>query len=452
MNLSGRSTLVVGLGASGVAAAELCLRKGARVVLSDSAPRAKLSESALALEGKGARLLAGSQDQVPWESFEVIVVSPGVPPLSGFERARKRGALVIGELELASRFIRVPIVAIGGTNGKSTTTSLVAAILEADGRRVFAGGNLGVPLAAAADGGHDVAVVEVSSFQMELAPTFHPRVATLLNVTEDHLDRYPNFDAYAAAKGNMFVQQTVDDVAVVPKGDSIALREARRGEGRILAFGPGGDISVEGDAVVDKLRQVRYALAPLKLAGAHNLLNVCASVACASEVGASPAAVEKALATFQGLAHRTALVCELAGVRYYDDSKGTNVGATVAALRGLSEPRVVLIAGGRDKQGSYGPLVAELQTRGRGLVVIGEAAERIARAAQGVVPIRKASSMQQAVQSAAALAHAGDAVLLSPACSSFDMFRDYKHRGEVFVSSVLELRGRGPVDRTEATP
>jgi UDP-N-acetylmuramoylalanine--D-glutamate ligase len=243
----------------------------------------------------------------------------------------------------------------------------------------------------------------------------------------------------------MFVNQTENDVAVVPKGDTVALREARRGEGRIVTFGPGGDVAVDttAGALVDRLREQTYPLAMLRLQGAHNLLNACAAIACASEMGAKKEAIAGALESFQGLAHRTVLVGAVAGVRYYDDSKGTNVGASVAALRGLAEAKVVLIAGGRDKLGAYDPLIEELSHKGRALVLIGESADRMQKAARGVVETVRAGSMDEAVRAAAGLARDGDAVLLSPACSSFDMFRDYKDRGDAFVRAVGQLQGEG---------
>ncbi len=440
--LSGKTVVVVGLGESGIAAAELARELGAKVVANDSAPADQLSPAARALADKGIKIEAGAHPGAVLAAGAVVVVSPGVPPLPVLEEARKRGAEVIGELEFASRFISAPIVAIGGTNGKSTTTALVHAMLLELGKRSFVGGNFGTPLSRVGREEFDVLVLEVSSFQTERAPTFHPRVAALLNVTDDHLDRYPNFLAYAAAKGNMFVNQGVEDVAVVPKGDSVTLREARRGEARIVTFGPGADIGVDerGEAIVDRLRERRYPLAGVRLTGTHNHLNVSAAIACASEMGATEEAIARALAKFEGLAHRTAFVSEVAGVRYYDDSKGTNVGATVAALKGLSEARVVLIAGGRDKQGAYAPLAAELTHKGRAIVLIGEAADRIAAETKDTVPQARAGSMGEAVVLAASLAKPGDAVLLSPACSSFDMFRDYKDRGDSFVREVEALR------------
>jgi UDP-N-acetylmuramoylalanine--D-glutamate ligase len=450
MNLNGKTVVVVGLGESGVAAAELARKHGAEVVANDAAPRDKLSPDARALADRGIGLQTGGHPADLFTRAHIVVVSPGVPPLPVLDAARSAGAVVVGELEFASRFVSAPIVAIGGTNGKSTTTSLAHAMLVEAGKRAFVGANFGVPLSKVVGESFDVLVLEVSSFQMERAPTFHPQVAALLNVTDDHLDRYPTFAAYAAAKGNMFANQTVEDVAVVPKGDSLALREAHRGEARLVTFGPGADIGVDDQAraIVDRLRDRRYPLADIRLSGTHNLLNVAAAVACASEAGATYEAICRALAKFEGLAHRTAFVAEVSGVRYYDDSKGTNVGATLAALKGLTESRVVLIAGGRDKHGAYAPLAEELSRKGRALVLIGEAADRIAKETEGAVPQAPAKSMAEAVALAASFAEPGDAVLLSPACSSFDMFRDYKERGDVFVREVRALAaGRAPEAR-----
>jgi UDP-N-acetylmuramoylalanine--D-glutamate ligase len=439
--LSGKKVMVVGLGESGVAAVLLALRLGAKVIGADSAPEEKLSAAARALASQGARLVTGQHESSLFRQADLIVVSPGIPPLPVIEEARAAGVEVIGELELAVRQIDAPIVAIGGTNGKSTTTALVHEMLSAERKKVFVGANFGVPLSSAVGQPFDVLVLEVSSFQMERAPTFHPQVAALLNVTEDHLDRYPSFLAYVAAKGNMFVNQTADDVAIVPKGDATVLREAQRGDGRIVTFGLGGDVFADSSSqmVIDRLRERRFPFAQIGLRGAHNMLNVCAAIACASEAGAGADAIGRALSKFEGLAHRTALVSEVRGVRYYDDSKGTNVGASVSALRGLEEGRVVLIAGGRDKLGSYEPLIAELAKKGRAVVVMGEAADRIAQAAAGTVEVARAGSMDEAVALSAKLAQPGDAVLLSPACSSFDMFKDYKDRGDSFARAVRDL-------------
>jgi UDP-N-acetylmuramoylalanine--D-glutamate ligase len=441
--LAGKRVVVVGLGASGVAAVRLCLRLGARVVANDGKPSGSLSEGARALEAQGATVIAGGHAEARMNEADVIIVSPGVPRLAEIEAAAGRGVPVWGEVELAVRSMThpAPVVAIGGTNGKSTTTSLVGALLEAAGRRTFVGGNLGEPLAERAGERFDVVVLEVSSFQMERVDRFRPHVAAVLNVTDDHLDRYPSFDDYARAKGNAFARQTAADWAVVPAGDATCAREARRGGGRLVTFGPGGAIDVAGDAVVDRRSGERFVRADMALTGGHNALNVAAAVACVTPFGVDASTIRRVLGEFRGLPHRTALVAEIGRVRFYDDSKGTNVGAAVTALEGLVEPAAVLIAGGRDKGGSYAPLAGALARKGRAAVLLGESADAIAKAIGESVPVRRAATMDEAVRIAASLAAPGDAVLLSPACSSFDMFRDYKHRGDEFVRAVRSLGG-----------
>ncbi|WP_129346420.1 UDP-N-acetylmuramoyl-L-alanine--D-glutamate ligase [Sorangium cellulosum] len=442
MDVRGRTVIVVGLGRSGVAAARLLIERGARVIANDGAPRERLSAAAASLEAEGAVLAAGGHDPALFEGADLVVVSPGVPSFPALCAVERAGREVIGELELASRFVTAPIALVGGTNGKSTTTALTGAMLAAAGLRAFVGGNFGTPLAEVVREPWDVLVLEISSFQAERVPTLRARAHALLNITDDHLDRYPSFAAYADAKGNPFARMTPDDVAVVPFGDELVARQAARGRARVVTFSASdarADVAVTGGAIVDRVTGARYPLDRVRLTGAHNLANACASVALAAALGAPAAAIAEALARFEGLAHRTALVAEIEGVRYYDDSKGTNVGASVAALSGLREAKAVLIAGGRDKLGDYAPLVAALRERGRALVVLGEAAERIAAAASGALPIARARSMDEAVRAARSLARPGDAVLLSPACSSFDMFRDYKDRGDAFVRAIREI-------------
>jgi len=441
--LSGKRVVVVGLGASGVAAARLCLRRGARVVANDGKPYEALSGEARALEGVGATVIGGRHSGAGIEHADIVVVSPGVPPLPEVATAEARGAVVWGEIELAVRSMThpAPIVAVGGTNGKSTTTSLVARFLVEQGLRVFVGGNLGEPLADHADEPFDAIVLEVSSFQMERVDRFRPHVSALLNITEDHLDRYASLEAYAHAKGNAFVRQTEADWAVVPAGNDLCLGQARRGRASIVTFGPGGTVDVNEDGVIDRRTGEPFDEAAVALAGKHNWLNVAASVACVRPFGVGRETIRRVLAQFRGLPHRTALVACVRGVGFYDDSKGTNVGAAVTALEGLREAKAVLIAGGRDKGGSYAPLAEALERKGRAAVLIGEAADAIARAIDDRIPVRRAASMQQAVRLAASLARAGDAVLLSPACSSFDMFRDFKERGDEFIRAVRILEG-----------
>jgi UDP-N-acetylmuramoylalanine--D-glutamate ligase len=460
-DLRGKRVVVVGLGLSGEAAARLARAKGADVLANDARTRDQIGDqTAQHLEAEGIELALGTHVGVDLVHADVVVVSPGVPAIAFLADAERRGANLISEIELASWYVDAEIVAVGGTNGKSTTTELCAALARTTGRPVFAGGNLGVPLAQAVlenDAGvgpEGVAVVEVSSFQLERVRGFRPRASILLNVTDDHLDRYPSFEGYAIAKGGAFKAQRKDDFAIVPHGDPLSLRVASLGYGALETVdGPApASVGVERhgseDRLVDRARGFSMPLSALKLQGRHNVTNLACAWAAIRDLGADVAEFQPAIEAFRGLAHRTVLARELDGVRYYDDSKGTNVGAVVTALSGLYEPKAVLIAGGRDKGGSYAPMIEALAKKGRGLVVIGESAAAIEATAKQLLPslpVVRAPSMEAAVQAARALAEAGDAVLLSPACSSYDMFRDYKHRGDVFVAAVKALGSKtGP--------
>ncbi len=441
LSLEGKRVVVVGLGKSGVAAARLCLRLGARVAGADRKPLEQLPPEVADL---GIELFTSGYGGVDFAAADGIVVSPGVPSLPEIVAAERAGVPVIGELELAVRALRnqPKILCVGGTNGKSTTTMLLGRIMEKTVPEVFIGGNLGTPLSSQAERAFDAIVLEVSSFQLERAPTFRPHVGILLNVTEDHLDRYASFAAYADAKGNAFVNQREQDVALIPAGDARCEAQARRGRGRIWRFGTAApaDYLIEGQAVHEAATGVRFDLEHVPLHGGHNLQNAAAAIAAARAAGATPAQVRDGLAGFVPLRHRMALAGELSGVRFYDDSKATNVGAAVTALAGLREPKAVLIAGGRDKLGSYAALVDALVAKGRAAVLIGEAAERIAVAMGGRLKVVRAGGMEEAVRAAFELAEPGDAVLLSPACSSFDMFESYAERGDVFCRAVAELR------------
>ena len=454
LDLQKKRVVVVGLGTSGIAACRLAKAFGAHVIGTDAKTIDAVSDDVKALEKEGISLVLGGHAEAKMSSVDVIVVSPGVPSFKELEDAERAGVPIWGEVELAVRATaaraqqagrKAPrLLAIGGTNGKSTTTSLVGALLEFAGLRTFTGGNLGEPLAAHVDEAFDVIVLEVSSFQMERVDAFHPEASVLLNITADHLDRYADMEAYANAKGNSFVRQEAGDLAIVPVDDAVCLQQAKRGRGTVVTFGPGGDFDVTSEAVIDRARDAVYLRRDMRLAGGHNAMNVAASLAALRGFDIPVATIRGVLATFEGLAHRMALVTEHRGVRWYDDSKGTNVGATVTAVRGISEEKVVLVAGGKDKGGSYGPLVDALRAKGRAAVLIGEATELIANAIGDVVPVRRAATMDDAVKAASELAQPGDAVLLSPACSSFDMFRDYKHRGDVFVAAVKALVGGAP--------
>jgi UDP-N-acetylmuramoylalanine--D-glutamate ligase len=446
--LLGKKVLVVGVGRSGVAAARLCAARGAQVTVTDKQPAEALSAALAQLPPTIKQELGGHQAET-FLAADLIVLSPGVPGLPEVEAARQRGATITGELELASWFVNAPVVAITGTNGKSTTTTLCGAILAANGRPTFVGGNLGVPFAetvetpAGQPGG--LCVLEVSSFQLETAVSFRPQVAVLLNITPDHLDRHPTLEAYVAAKARLFAAQTPADFAVLNIDDPLVETAAKgiRSHRVLISTRRALDVGgwIESDALCVRLAggPVEYYPAHLPgLVGRHNLENALAALVAGRLAGALPAEARHALLAFRPLAHRMELVGELDGVFFYDDSKGTNVGAVVAALDRFPRP-VVLIAGGRDKGGSYEPLAQVMKQAGRGAVLIGEAAPKLREALAPVVPVETAATMEAAVVQAATMARSGDAVLLSPACSSFDMFRSYQHRAEVFRAAVKNL-------------
>jgi len=444
MDLAAINAVVVGAGKSGLAAARLLAAQGARVVLND-----KKTELAQGTQAPASVTLSlGGHPSALFEAADLIVLSPGVPVLPEVQAARARGAKVWAEIELASRFIAAPILGITGSNGKSTVTTLVGQMAEIDAP-AFVGGNLGDALTlavdtAAASSGRVIA--ELSSFQLDDIEDFRCDVAACLNVTADHLDRHGTFAAYAAAKGRIFANQRATDHAVVPAGDELCLSLARVGAGEIHTFGPGGEVAVVDGFITDAANGLRFPVADLLIRGLHNQANACAAALIARLAEIPRAAIESVLASFAGLPHRMALVRELDGVRYYDDSKATNVGAAVAALDGLAdlEGKVVLLAGGVDKGGSYAPLRDRLDRVGRALVLIGEGAALLRTAFEGTeLPLHDAQSMDEAVMLARRLARPGDAVLLAPACASFDMFQGYAHRGDVFASAVNALSG-GP--------
>jgi UDP-N-acetylmuramoylalanine--D-glutamate ligase len=455
LDLNRKRVLVVGLGRSGIAAAQLCAARGARVTVTDRREWSALGAALAGLPVDIARELGGHRRET-FTSAELIVLSPGVAEIPELAAARAAGVPITGEIELASRFVSGSLIAITGTNGKSTTTTLVGDILRATGRPTFVGGNLGEPLAeavgtpAAAPGG--ACVVETSSFQLETAERFRPQVAVLLNITADHLDRYADMDAYAAAKARIFAAQTANDNAVVNLDDDLAVAVSNDVPSRRLGFSvtrplaEGAWLGADGaDGLMVRLPDgptERYPAILPGLVGRHNQANALAALLAGRLAGATPAQAQSALLAFRPLEHRMELVAETGGVAYYDDSKGTNVGAVVASLDGFPRP-VVLIAGGRDKGGDYAPLAAVLQKFGRAAVLIGEAADKMQAAFAGKLPIERAATMDDAVEAARRLAQPGDAVVLSPACSSFDMFRDYKHRAEVFRAAVARVAAGG---------
>ncbi|MGB5548700.1 MAG: UDP-N-acetylmuramoyl-L-alanine--D-glutamate ligase [Polyangiales bacterium] len=449
VDLSRSNTMVVGLGESGLAVVRFLRERGARVRVNDRRDRVALGASADEAEALGAELVLGGHPQSAFEGLDLIVVSPGVPPLRELDQAEQGGVPVVSEVELAARFIEAPIVAVTGTNGKSTVTTLIGEMCSSLARPTFIGGNLGRPMieAAGTDAGKKggLVIVELSSFQLERVSQMRAHVALLLNVTADHLDRYPSFDAYAAAKARIFERQTAEDFAVLP-ADSPDLRELISDDGTVVLFdGRNGDVRVVDGVLVDTQSSLRVPVEELGIRGSHNVSNACAAALAARLLGVRDEDIAAVLREFKGLAHRMQYVASVDGVEYIDDSKATNVGAAVAAIDGLAgaHGKIVLIAGGVDKGGSYQPLRQRMADVGRAVVVLGEAAPLLEQAFAGsAIELRRARSMGEAVSRAAELAQQGDSVLLAPACSSFDMFRSYAERGNQFQRAVETLGGQ----------
>jgi UDP-N-acetylmuramoylalanine--D-glutamate ligase len=450
-NVTGQSVVVVGGARSGVAAAELLHERGARVTVSDSG--ADVFEGAARLREIGVAVEHGPHREALFADADLVVLSPGVPPRQPvLEAVRRRGVPVIGEVELASRWLSGRIVAITGTKGKSTTTTLTARMLAAGGLTVTAGGNLGTPLSSQVSASRPEAihVVEVSSFQLETTDRFHPWIAVLVNLSPDHLDRHPSFDEYAGAKARVFANQTSADWAVINADDPAALALARPGRAQRFDFaldaGVARGVTVTSASVVERSEIGTRALLPLssvKVSGRHVLADVLAASAVACLAGVDPAAMQTAVEGFEGLEHALQFVVDVDGVRFVNDSKATNV---VAARRGIESlgQGVVPIMGGRYKGGDFGDLRDVLQAHAVGVVAIGEAADRIEAAVSPFVPVVRADSMEAAVRLAFSLASPGGSVVLAPACSSFDMFADYAARGRAFVEAARALAAARP--------
>jgi UDP-N-acetylmuramoylalanine--D-glutamate ligase len=449
---------VVGLARSGLAAARLCAREGARVTATDRRGAAELAGSLASLAGSQVRLALGGHDPADFVDAELIVASPGVPlSIPEIAAARERGVPVWGEIELAARFLgETPIVAITGTNGKSTTTALAGALFARD-RRTFTGGNLGIPLSEHVLSGArvDVAVLELSSFQIEGLVALRPRVAAVLNVTPDHLDRYPGLEAYAAAKARLFGLQQPGDFAVANARDprALAMAAASRGARLTFGFGPPApaaarDGGLEPGPAGAELwisppsgGSERYLVRGRALRGPHNRENAMAAALCARLLGVPGAAIQGGLDAFPGLPHRLELVSERRGVEWVNDSKATNVDSTLVGLSafGSGATRVVLIMGGRGKGAPYAPLRPLFPGRVKALLTIGEDAPRVEAELGDLCPTETCGTLAEAVRRSAHLASIGDVVLLSPACASYDQYRSYEERGDAFRRLAAEL-------------
>jgi UDP-N-acetylmuramoylalanine--D-glutamate ligase len=444
MDLKGKKVMVIGLARTGSETARFLVRHGAEVLVSDSRGEQELRGEVESLAGLPLRLLLGGEDVDLLEGVDTLIPSPGVPSQNPLLRqACKKGIEIISEIELAYRFVRVPLVAITGTNGKSTTTSLVGEILRGAGISAFVGGNIGAPLIGFVSGTWDWGVVEVSSFQLEWVEQFRPRIAALLNLTEDHLDRYPDFASYCEAKRRIFDSQGDEDLAILNRDDPLVWSLQERVQARVVSFGwneVSQGVFASKDEIIwrDKGGEERFPLARVKIQGVHNVENLMAAVAVAKAILVSREAIQRAIEEFPGMEHRLEFVREKDAVRYYNDSKGTNAGAVSKSLASFSDP-IILIAGGIHKGGHYRILEDEVRSKVKKLILFGAAKEIIHKALGHLADTVVVENLQEAVQEAHRCALAGDVVLLSPACSSFDMFRDYAERGRVFKSLVQRL-------------
>ena len=461
VDLAGARVTVIGLARSGVAACRLLQEAGAQVTVADRKEPRDLGGMLVNIDRSRVRVAVGADYESSLDAADLIVISPGVPyRMDALERVRRRGIKVIGELELASWFLTAPILAVTGTNGKSTTITLIGRMLAAQGKRAFVGGNLGTALSEAAwtalramkqgqPDPYDYLAVEVSSFQLETIDRFHPWIASVLNVTVDHQDRYDSLDHYLAAKRRIFENQTTTDFALFNLDDERVAEMGQRVSARRLGFTRrqpiendlDGGTYLEGDLIVTTVTGRRQEICrrnEIRMLGHHNVENVMAAATYASVWGCPVEVIRHVVTTFPGLEHALELVRERRGVRFVNDSKGTNVDATLKALEGIDNP-IWLIAGGRDKGGDFARLTEAVHRRVKRVIVIGEAAPILRNVWSGVTEISDAATLQEAVELASRGAVAGEVVLLSPACASFDMFTDYQDRGRQFKAAVCAL-------------
>jgi UDP-N-acetylmuramoylalanine--D-glutamate ligase len=447
MELNNKRVLVVGLGKSGVASALFLKARGARVTVSDNKSGDELRNEIPALLDHGITVETGGHGERTFREQDLIVVSPGVPvdaPM--LQQARSLGEAVIGEIELAAQFLRGPIVAITGSNGKTTTTALTGEIMTAGGLPTLVGGNIGTPAISLVerDKPETVIVLEVSSFQLETIQTFHPKIAVVLNVTPDHLDRHRTFEAYTDAKARMFENQGGEDFAVLNADDPTCEAMAARTRAKVFWFSRQKEVKQgawERDGKVlfrDGERQREIMLgSEIPLKGAHNLENVLAAVCAGALMGCAPEKIREAVREFKAVEHRLEFVATIRGVDYYNDSKATNVDATIKALESFPA-NIHLILGGKDKGSDYSVLNDLLRQRVKRAYTIGAAAEKIESQIKGIEVVH-AQTLENALRKANSVAEAGDVVLLAPACASFDQFKSYEHRGQAFKEIVRGL-------------
>ncbi len=452
MDVNGKKVLIIGAGRSGIAASRFLAARGAVVALNDRKPFVDWPNEALRLKGEGVGLLTGDVPSWLLDQVELVVLSPGVPTKSIPARyADRAGAEVIGEIELAWRYLRGRVVGITGTNGKTTTTALVGKLLEEAGIPVQVGGNIGTPLISLVESSREDGwtVVELSSYQLETIKEFRPTVALVLNLMPDHMDRYDSLADYGAAKHRIFRNQTTGDAAILNADDEIVASWAKGLSAHVVMFSIERELEEglflrNGRELVARTfagERVLLTRDEMQLKGLHNVQNVLAALAAGLACGASPDSMRETVRRFTPVEHRLERVAEVEGVTYYNDSKATNVDAAAKALEALvDEPgRIVLILGGRGKNAPYAPLAPLVREKVGKLVLIGEDADRIEEELKNYAPTVRATDMADAVRLAHAAARRGDIVLLAPACASFDMFTGFEHRGRVFKEAVRKM-------------
>jgi UDP-N-acetylmuramoylalanine--D-glutamate ligase len=451
LDLKGKRVLVVGLGKSGVASAIFLQDRGARVTVSDTKTQEQLKLEIPTLLDRGITVETGRHGERTFQETELIVVSPGVPfDEPHLVRARQDGIPVIGEIELASRFLKGRIIAITGSNGKTTTTALVGTVIAEGGFDAAVGGNIGIAaiwLVPQANK-NGFAVLEVSSFQLETIVTFRPFIAVVINVTPDHLDRHGSFAGYAAAKGRIFENQTAEDYAVLNAEDETCREYAKSVKSQVRWFSTKNEVEVGAFICAGKIvyrdaageREI-MPISELQLKGAHNHENVLAAVCSGMIAGCAPGAIRKAVSEFKAVEHRLEFVATVNGVQYYNDSKATNVDATIKALESFPS-NIHIILGGKDKGSDYTVLKPLLKQRAKRVYTIGAAAEKIEKHLGGVVDVVRSGTLENAVRQATSAARDGDVVVLAPACASFDQFNSYEHRGKVFKELVSGLKAK----------
>jgi UDP-N-acetylmuramoylalanine--D-glutamate ligase len=447
MDLRGKRVLVVGLARTGVATSIFCAARGARVTATDSRGETEMGETVAKLKEAGVTLELGSHREKTFLEQDLIVPSPGVPPdQAHFEAARAQGITIWSEIELAYRFLKGRLIGITGSNGKTTTTSLAEHILKTAGMHTILAGNIGTPLIGCVDEMRDDtwAVAELSSFQLELIDTFRPNIGVFLNLTPDHLDRHHTMEAYGRAKARLFENQTGEDAAAL-NADDAATTVYAPSLPRLYWFSRKKRVAegayVRREEIVfrqDGREEILLKLEDIPLAGAHNVENVLAAAAAARLAGAPAAAIARGVRSFTGVEHRLEFVAEIRGVRYYNDSKATNVDATQKALDAFPG-RILIILGGRDKGSDYTALQKPLREKAILALLIGAAADKIENQISGSVALERAETLERAVETAWQAARPGDVVLLAPACASFDQFQNYEHRGRVFKDLVGQL-------------